>query len=209
MSNRGHIIALAAIAALALGAPVAATDNGLFSDMGTCYDGSPRQYDIVDANSETDCSAGGSTFEAHCCCLDGVWAACDSGGGGGGAPTTLDYFVGSSTGSLSAERVGTDTASVDVDLGTAGQVKFNVITPVASASDLSGCTNCIGGTEVDESTLGAVPTATALATNPADCGVGEYAFRIAANGDLSCDVPTGSGLSHPQVMARLAVGGGY
>ena len=189
MSNRGHIIALAAIAALALVAPVAATDNGLFSNMGTCSDGSPREYNIVDANSATDCSAGGGTSEAHCCCLDGAWAACDSGGGGGGAPTTLDYFVGSSTGSLSAERVGTDTASVDVDLGTAGQVKFNVITPVASASDLSGCTNCIGGTEIDESALGAVPTATALAANPTDCSTAdgtEFAWRINASGDLSC-----------------------
>ncbi len=189
MSNRGHIIALAAIAALALGAPVAATDNGLFSNMGTCSDGSPREYNIVDANSATDCSAGGGTSEAHCCCLDGAWAACDSGGGGGGgAPTTLDYFVGSSTGSLSAERVGTDTASVDVDLGTAGQVKFNVITPVASASDLSGCANCIGGAEIDEGSLGTVPTATALAANPGDCtgSNNEFGWRINASADLSC-----------------------
>ncbi len=125
--------------------------------------------------------------------MDGAWAACAS-GGGGGAPTTLDYFVGTSTGSLSAERVGTDTASIDVDLGTAGQVKFNVITPVASASDLSGCTNCIGGTEVDEGTLGAVPTATALAANPADCSTGdgtEFSWRINASGDLSCATVAG------------------
>lgn len=49
------------------------------------------------------------------------------GGGGGGAPTDADYLVKTANGSLSAERVVTDTTGntgVTVDWGTAGQAKF-------------------------------------------------------------------------------------
>lgn len=47
-------------------------------------------------------------------------------GAGGGAPTNADYLVKTSSGSLSAERVVTDTASIVANWATAGQVKFNV-----------------------------------------------------------------------------------
>lgn len=40
---------------------------------------------------------------------------------------TADFIVGTATGDLSAERVCTDTATIDCDMGTAGQAKFNVI----------------------------------------------------------------------------------
>ena len=53
-------------------------------------------------------------------------------GGGSGAPTTAQYLVGASDGTLSAERVVTDTDTVTWDLGTAGQAKANV--PAASTS---------------------------------------------------------------------------
>ncbi len=39
----------------------------------------------------------------------------------------VDFIVGTATGDLSAERVCTDTATIDCDMGTAGQAKFNVI----------------------------------------------------------------------------------
>lgn len=131
-----------------------------------CTDGNPWDVYVVNADSATDCDPAlpNGTAEAHCRCMDGVVAALTS-GSGSGAPTTLDYFVGTATASLSAERVGTDTATIDVDLGTSGQVKFNAI-------GLS-CTDCLTLTQIDESTLPA------------------------------------SGLTHPQIMARLAVGGGY
>lgn len=48
-------------------------------------------------------------------------------GGASGAPDSAQYIVGGAHGSLTAERVATDTATIDVDLGTAGQAKFNVI----------------------------------------------------------------------------------
>jgi len=43
------------------------------------------------------------------------------------APAGAEYIVGSSNGTLTAERVATDTATIDVDLGTAAQAKFNVL----------------------------------------------------------------------------------
>jgi len=58
---------------------------------------------------------------------DGVWATV-AGGGGGGAPTDGDYLVRTANGSLSAERVVTDTARVAWDWGTAGQAKADIVT---------------------------------------------------------------------------------
>lgn len=43
------------------------------------------------------------------------------------APGDAVYIVGSAHAELSAERVATDTATIDVDLGTAGQAKWNVL----------------------------------------------------------------------------------
>lgn len=54
------------------------------------------------------------------------------GGGGGGAPTGAEYLVGALNGSLTHERVVTDTATVTWDLATAGQAKASV--PAASTS---------------------------------------------------------------------------
>jgi hypothetical protein len=58
---------------------------------------------------------------------DGVWAA-GGGGGGGGAPTDADFLVRTANGSLSAERVVTDTSRVSWDWGTAGQAKADIVT---------------------------------------------------------------------------------
>jgi hypothetical protein len=44
-----------------------------------------------------------------------------------GAPTTAEYVVAVADAGLSAERVATDTATIDVDMGTAAQAKWNVI----------------------------------------------------------------------------------
>lgn len=47
-----------------------------------------------------------------------------SGGGGGGAPTNADYLVKTANGSLTAERVVTDSTSVTANWSTVGQVSF-------------------------------------------------------------------------------------
>lgn len=56
-------------------------------------------------------------------------------GGGGGAPTTAEYLVGAADGGLSAERVVTDTATIEWDLGVAGQAKANVASVPAHEHD--------------------------------------------------------------------------
>lgn len=58
---------------------------------------------------------------------DGTWGAV-SGGGGGGAPTDADYLVRTANGSLSVERVVTDTSTVAWDWATAGQAKAAIVT---------------------------------------------------------------------------------
>jgi len=50
--------------------------------------------------------------------------------GSGGAPTTAEYLVGASDGTLSAERVVTNTTTVTWDLAAAGQAKANVASGV-------------------------------------------------------------------------------
>lgn len=58
---------------------------------------------------------------------DGAWAVV-AGGGGGGAPSDADYLVRTANGSLSAERVVTDTATISFDWATAGQARANIVT---------------------------------------------------------------------------------
>ena len=50
-----------------------------------------------------------------------------SAGPGGGAPTDAQYITAAADGTLSAERVCTDTATIDCDAGTAAQMKFNIV----------------------------------------------------------------------------------
>lgn len=47
--------------------------------------------------------------------------------GGSGAPTTTEYVVAVADAGLSAERVATDTATIDVDMGTAAQAKWHAV----------------------------------------------------------------------------------
>jgi hypothetical protein len=58
--------------------------------------------------------------------------------GAGGAPTDAEYVVAVAHAGLSAERVATDTATVDVDAGTAAQMKWNVIESGLTLSNLGG-----------------------------------------------------------------------
>lgn len=118
---------LAAVLLLAaLAAPVRADGDRVAATLlPTCSDGEPFLVFIVDASADDDCdSTGGGTTEAPCLCLDGAYVAMLA-SGGGGAPTNADYLVKTANGSLSAERVVTDTATVTWDWSTAGQAKAN------------------------------------------------------------------------------------
>ena len=76
-----------------------------------------RWVDTVGQNTYTlvDASAGAA-----------VWVQEDGSGGGGGAPTNAQYITAASNGSLSAERVATNTGDIEWDFATGGQAKANV-----------------------------------------------------------------------------------
>jgi hypothetical protein len=83
-------------------------------------------------------SGGGTTNYLR---ADGTWAQ-PPGTGGGGAPTDADYLVKTANGSLSAERVVTDSTSITVNWATAGQVSWEraALTGDVTASQNSNST---------------------------------------------------------------------
>lgn len=85
-------------------------------------------------------------------------------GGSGGAPTDAQYVTAAADATLSAERVCTDTTTIDCDAGTAGQMKFNLITPIQVATgcatpnfsfvDDSGAGVCLNAADVARLQIG-------------------------------------------------------
>lgn len=59
---------------------------------------------------------------------------------------------------------------------------------------------------LNQSTTGNAATATALAANPVDCPGSQFANGIAANGDLTCAVPPGTGGSFASLTAGVNTG---
>ena len=87
-----------------------------------------------------------------------------SGGGGGGAPTTAEYLVGTSDGTLSAERVVTDTATAVWDLSTPGQAAVNVPDGSIGTAKLGGDITAAGIALLDDANAAAQRTTLGLAT---------------------------------------------
>lgn len=134
---------------------------------------------------------------------------------GSGATWTIDAdsvalgtdTTGNYAGSSSEGGAATTATALAADPADCSATQF------ATAIAASGALTCAGLTDADVPntiTVTLAATATALATNPTACGAGDFVTDIAADGTLTCDTPAGgSGLTHPQIMARLAVGGGY
>lgn len=59
--------------------------------------------------------------------VNGTWHTIGAGGGAGIAPDDAEYIVAAAHSDLSAERVGTTTATIAWDFGTAAQAKLNVV----------------------------------------------------------------------------------
>lgn len=77
----------------------------------------------------------------------------------------------------------------------AGAVLANAAVSTNTASAIvkrDGSGNFSAGT-ISAALSGNATTSTAFAANPVDCGVGEFANAIAANGDLTCATPAGAG----------------
>lgn len=180
----------------------------------TCTDGQPWAMWLLNESSATDCDkTAGGAFEALCCCKEGSVAACASAGGGGNSFETIDLPSGtdpvadSATDTLAVTcsapltctgNSGTDTWAlawsstplISTDIDTSAELRGILTDETGTgAAVFVGCANCLGGTEINESGLAAVPTATALAANPGDCSTGdgtEFAWRINTTADLSC-----------------------
>lgn len=73
--------------------------------------------------------------------------------------STTDFVVGTASSELGAERVATDTASIDVDIGTSGQIKWSVIDEYVQ--DLVGAL-VVDSAELDFTYTDATPDLTAV-----------------------------------------------
>lgn len=109
-------------------------------------------------------------------------------GGGGGAPTTADYLVKTADGTLSAERVVTDTTSITVDWSTAGQAKIQreALGGDVTASQNSNTVSVTQARGLRESsgttlTMGTVSTSQILACS------GSSVLGVTPRVDIGCD----------------------
>lgn len=111
-------------------------------------------------------------------------------------PKTAEYIVGAADGTLTAERVCTDTLSIDCDMGTGGQAKFNVLAVtdamVPDTITVTNATHAVDATVCDE-----------LIVDPANCAGNEFALGIEANGDSECAQPAFANLSGAATDAQV------
>lgn len=132
-----------------------------------------------------------------------VWGACP--GAGSGAPTDATYITQTANGTLSDEQAlgSLSTGCVSVTT-TTGVLNSRTLTGTANQiavanGDCSGAPTfsipnnpTLPGTTTGTfsgNLTGNASTATALASNPSDCGANEFATSIAASGNLGCAQP--------------------
>ncbi len=83
-----------------------------------------------------------------------------------------------------------------------------------SAQSIKGAKTFVDGLiadlvgDVTGDLTGNADTATALATTPTGCSPGQFASSIAANGNLTCGTPTGSGVTSVGATSPIASSGG-
>lgn len=135
-------------------------------------------------------SGGGTTNYLR---ADGSWAQ-PPGTGGGGAPTTADYLVKTADGTLSAERVVTDSTSITANWGTAGQVAFEraALTGDVTASQNSNSTTIANGVVSTTKLGGDITTAGKALLDDADASAQRTTLGL---GTLATQSGTFSGTS--------------
>ena len=159
--------------------PLYAQDIGYFNAL-DCSSLGPVNDESV-CHQKTDTSGSGGRVPGLYRYSSGAWGAVGSAGPGGGAPTFVDYIVCTGDATLSAERIPTDTATIDFDCGTAGQLKANVIA------------NSIGPSQVDETATYAFTGPILTATTVASLGTATAnVFKVVTDGNTSCTAGGGS-----------------
>lgn len=195
------------LAAAAATAPAAAQDRILASarpPATACPAGGPLQVWLLQQSSATDCdNTVSGTTDALCCCNNGAWAACATSSGGSGTVTSIGLAVPAEW-SVSGSPV---TTSGTITISEATQSANTVYSgPTAGGAAAPGFRALVSA-DIPNNAANTSGTAAALAANPSPCSAGDFVTDIAADGTLTCATPPG--LTHPQVMARLSVGGGF
>lgn len=176
----------------------------------------PGAYGYADAEVIGSLLPGAVYFNTTPTAIQRIWSGtawANNGGGSGGSPAFSAITSGTNTGQGLVVGAGSvfTTASNGVinaneiggvllsGLGT-GLYKFTAGVPtLAVAGDFP---------TLNQSTTGNAATATALAANPTDCGGGQFANAIDAQGNLTCATPSGGGTPAFPVTVTGGVSGG-
>lgn len=168
-----------------------------------CLDSYSSGLNAVDLSLQSQITALSATVGASITSLTGDITA----SGPGAAVTTIG--AGKITNAMLAGSISDSNLST---ISTAGKVA-NSATTAASANTASaivardGSGNFIAGS-ITAALIGNADTATALAANPSDCSAGQFASAIAANGNLTCSTPAGTGVSSVTGTSPIASSGG-
>jgi hypothetical protein len=117
------------------------------------------------------------------------------------APSDAQYIVGAANGTLTAERVATDTATVDVDLGTAAQAKWNVLE--VPGIDAAGMVARTGAANYEARTITA-PAAGITVSN--GDGVSGNPTLVLANDLAAVEALSGTGIARRTGADAWSVG---
>jgi len=129
------------------------------------------------------------TNQAYECTSANTWT--ETSGGGLGDPGANGVVV----------RTGTNTTTARTITGTANQIS------VANGDGVAGNPTLSLAATINVNTSGNAATATALASDPADCLAGQYATTIDASGNLICAQVAYSQVSGTPSLAAVALSG--
>lgn len=119
-------------------------------------------------------------------------SAVGSGSGSGTDSTKLPLAGGTMTGAIIMSGTNITLTGSGGYITSASSGNFSGLFGPLVGNVTGNLTGNVTG-NVTGALTGNADTATALAANPADCGAGEYASAIAANGNLTCSTPSGAG----------------
>jgi hypothetical protein len=108
----------------------------------------------------------------------------------GQVPDTITVDLASTATALAANPADCAAGEYAASIAASGALTCAVV----AFSQLSGA--AVDGQVPNNITVDLAATATALASNPSDCGASQYATAIAASGNLTCAQPAASGVAY-------------